>query len=266
MLPENKTDALAYWINERYMIKMKRDARMDPPWSDNPYMANVRYCNVHREDDKVTRWLADHWRPERHAAWEMLLARMINWIPTLQSIYTEVNPWNIGVLDKVRGEMKSLRDTGEQIFGNAYTISTNGLSMDKVDYVIDRVICPAQVRVYPAWTTLAAAHETLCKLNGVGSFLAGQVIADLKNTKGHALSNASDWWQWATHGPGSLRGLEAYFGRPVTPSGFAAALHQCYTETAPRIAKYVPPMHMQDFQNCLCEFSKFERVKEGGGR
>ncbi len=61
----NKTADLAYWITERYAMKVRKESGVKPTmkagWSNDPNMGTVRYCNVHREDDKVTQWLAENW-------------------------------------------------------------------------------------------------------------------------------------------------------------------------------------------------------------
>lgn len=256
----NRTVDLAIWINERYSIKMRREQGLPAPWTLDKVMASTRFCNVHREDDKVTKWLAQHWRPKYHQVWQILLARMINNIPTLETLLPAVANGDLG---EVKNQLK-LRRQRTTIFGNAYTVSTNGRAMDKVDYVIDHVVLPAMQFRTPAMTTLDAWADWLCTLNGVSTFMAGQVIADLKNTHGHPLQAAPDWYTWAAPGPGSLRGLSEYFRRPVTAAGFTSALQQCYNETNPLICDYVPVIHMQDFQNCMCEFSKYVRVQNGG--
>lgn len=258
----NKTADLAFWINERYSIKLRREQGIPPPWTGDKVMATTRFCNVHREDDKVTRWLAQHWRPRYHEVWHILLARLINNIPTLEVLLPQLEN-----MAYVKGVLKERRRTAT-IFGNAYTVSTNGRAMDKVDYVIDHVVVPAMQYAFLQHTwwdgTLEQAARILCTLNGVSTFMAGQVLADLKNTPGHPLQNAPDRQTWAAPGPGSLRGLSAYYGRPVTAAGFTSALQQCYAETKPLVCDYVPPIDMQDFQNCMCEFSKYVRVQNGG--
>lgn len=267
----NKSIELAYWINGRYAMKLRKDANvalLANGYSGDPHMGLVRYCNVHREDDKVTKWLADNWRPEHHAIWEIVLARMINYIPSLEEALHYLN-------DKVPASpvrevglcLKMRRQRGDKVFTSAYTISTCGQSMDKIDYVMGVV---EQVKVYEAYpgvpptNTLQAWWKWLTCIDGLGSFLAGQVIADLKNTTGHPLNLAPDWWTWSAPGPGSLKGLEEYFRRRVTQAVYHPLIEQCWAEVKPLINPDVPPIHMQDFQNCLCEFSKYERVKKGG--
>lgn len=269
----NNTELLAYWITEREAMRIRkelpalRDEKYEYGWSNDPFMGLVRYCNVRREDDKVTRWLAQHWRPDHHAVWKIVLARMVNYIPSLAAmIQYPLDPDTAAVI------LKNRRMVGEKIWTSAYTISTAGASMDKIDYVIAVV-----KSVRDVWgdcgdfrnsdnhqPTLAEAHRALTSINGLGSFLAAQVVADLKNTTGHILQRAPDWYSWSAHGPGSLRGLSAYFGRPVTPRGYNAALTRCWQEVKPLLPVQLHDLHMQDFQNCMCEFSKFVRVRNGG--
>lgn len=273
-----KTTELAYWINERYQMLQRREFQgivagqqlsWKHGWSDDPVMGLNRYCNVHREDDKVTRWLATNWRPKHHAVWEIVLARMVNYIPTLEEISFHMGPleFNLGV---IRDIMKTRRARGDKVFTSAYTISTCGKSMDKIDYVVDWVVARTkdleeQPVDCPFWDNgLAGAHTWMMQVDGLGSFLAAQVVADLKNTAGHPLQTAPDWWTWAAPGPGSLRGLEAFWERPCTPRTFAQDIKECWFQVEPSI-DLMPRISMQDFQNCLCEFSKYMKIKEGRG-
>lgn len=273
--PHPKMDIhLAFWISERYAIKMRRDEGMKPPWSNDYAMATTRFCNVHREDDKVTRWIAENWRDANkrspNLTLAMTLARLINFPDTLEIIgfpyaFTE------GYREAVKNVMRKRAAQGHKVWSSAYIVSTCGRKMAKEDYVLDHVC--AQVAEVP-WDftgrTLAEAYEMLLSVDGLGSFLAAQVIADLKNTPGHALQTAEDWHTWAVHGPGSLRGLNYFFTGepegPVRPNNFQKALKACYDHVKDLIPGYVPAIHMQDFQNCMCEFSKYIRVTQGDGR
>lgn len=276
----NKTADLAYWITERYAMKMRKDANLGPDgmlqygYSADPYMGTVRYCNVHREDDKVTKWLAKHWRPKYHEVWHIVLARMVNYIPSLEELLPTLAKWDIASqaqLDELKWFMKERRANGEKIWTSAYTISTNGRAMDKVDYVFGCVIADAKAKNFmfnpkaKDGLYLEHLHQDLMRINGLGSFLAAQVIADLKNTKGHPCQKAPDWHTWCAPGPGSLKGLMEYFNRSLPSArSFYDDIAQCWAEVKPLLPDYIPPIHMQDFQNCLCEFSKYERIKAGG--
>lgn len=256
---------MAYWITEREAMRERKEhAPSYAPqgnwkygYSDDPHMGTVRYCNVRREDDKVTRWLAAHWRPKYSQPWQIAMARMVNYIPTLERI-VGMTPQQAAV------EMKMLRNIGDKIWTSAYTISTCGQSMDKVDYVMSVVGMCKQHFKEPLITHLSDWHAALMRTNGLGSFLAAQVIADLKNTAGHPLQNAPDFYTWSAPGPGSLKGLSAYYEASITARLYQKHITTCWAEVQPLLPTNLQDLHMQDFQNCLCEFSKFIRVRKGG--
>jgi alpha-glutamyl/putrescinyl thymine pyrophosphorylase clade 1 len=277
---------LSYWINERYQMKLRHDSELPHNktegglnlpswkygWSDDPIMGTTRWCNVHREDDRVTKWLAKYWRPEHHAVWEIVLARMLNYAPTLARLLVleQLKTTQGWTLENIAAVLKARRDSGDKVFTSAYTISTCGKSMDKIDYVVDWVVRAMQKWEHDSmqedrFESLAICHRWLQRVDGLGSFLAGQVLADLKNTAGHPLQAAPDWWTWACPGPGSLRGLEAFYGHKIAPSGFSPSLVCVKELTLPLLNESIPRICMQDWQNCMCEFSKYMKLKEGRG-
>ena len=116
--------------------------------------------------------------------------------------------------------------------------------------------------------TLAEAHGRLVKCKGLASFLAGQVIADLKYVKPQR--DALDWETWACPGPGSRRGMNRVLNLPVhsrwDDSSWLGYLQILHEQLQPKLrAAKLPSMHAQDVQNCLCEFDKYERVRLGEG-
>lgn len=276
-----KVAELAYWINERERMRIRKELhvpgveRLYEPkewkygFSDDPHMGTVRYCNVHRENDKVTRWMRENWSTKDSPIWWFVLGRMLNYIPTLETLkkWSSVFPEN-NRLDTLADVLKERREAGEKVFTSAYTISTCGQRMDKIDYVI-RVCADVKSSVFMPWvdrdSTLAGAHRWLMGHKGLGSFLAAQVVADLKNTAGHPLQTAQDRVTWCAPGPGSLRGLAAFWGAPVTPAQFNERIAKCYELVKDHIDPAIDTIDMQDFQNCLCEFSKYMKIKEGRG-
>lgn len=251
---------LAYWINERENIRLRREAGLEVFWSPDYCMNSVRYCNVRREDDKVTRWLRQNWHAEDVPLWEFALTRFVNWVPTLRQLRNTVvhNPYSIRI---------SLHNVPGRIWGNAYTVSTSGAKLDKPSYVQEVCVrLRKELGDFPKWTSLDEAYHDLRGVKGIGSFFAGQIIADIKNTKGTCLAAAEDWRTWSIHGPGSLRGLSYYTGHRVTAGAYHAALAQAWGEVQPLLTHaHLEDMHMQDFQNCMCEFSKFMRARYGRG-
>jgi hypothetical protein len=260
-----KEDSLIYWIQERWAILQHRRAGRTKPWTDDPIFQTVYFCNVRREDDKVTRWLRDHWaqyadHPNYTLA--MCMARIINYPPTLGALMFpgrwDAN-WFMRTLD-------SLASKGFRVWGNAYVFTTHGRPVSKATRACEllQAVNAAAPRL-PLAGTLREAHEALQGLEGFGSFMAAQVVADLKNTPGHPLQKAEDWWTFSAHGPGSLRGLSWLFNGKVTASRYPAAMEVTRKYVDEHLVG-VPRFCNQDLQNCLCEFDKYMRVKTGTGR
>src|ERR1700730_3740631 len=44
------------WCRERHSVFEKRLAGQQFPWTDDPILTEYIFCNVFREQDKVTRW------------------------------------------------------------------------------------------------------------------------------------------------------------------------------------------------------------------
>ena len=264
-------ETLFYWIKERDQIRQKKEAGLPKPWSTDPIFQHYKFCNVRREDDRVTIWIKNHWRdPCRghpNMWFAMVVARLFNWPDTLDLIGFPLGDYP-GYKEIWRKWLKEKRDNFKaKIFTGAYLVSTNGVSMDKIDYILDRVLTPIWERGFaPSYgDTLESYWNHLIQFDGLGSFMAGQVIADLKYID-PVLEKASDWWTWAPLGPGSKRGLNRYAGRdyrkPLKQSQGIGELIAIQSE----IKKYLNmdlPVH--DVQNCMCEFDKYLRLEKGEG-
>jgi hypothetical protein len=260
-----QVEAVVYWITERELMRQRKEAGARYPFSQDPVMAHTRFTNVRREDDKVTKWLeANGWRndvpelPQR-----LTLARMVNYIPTLEE-FEGFHEWEE---DEIMEILMERADRGEKVWGSAYTITTCGRLMSKEEWVVQHV-CAGVRALGPlpnSVRTLDAAHKWLMQVNGLGSFLAAQIVADMKNTKGHQLAHAPDWHSWSAPGPGSLKGLSWFHGIQITPSTYRWAITTAWQAIMPLLAPQLQDLHMQDVQNVFCEVSKYARIKENRG-
>ncbi len=266
------------FIKERYNIYSLRRQGYPKPWTDDPILQSYRFCNVYRELDTVTQWIANAWREPNYTdpdLWfAMLVARKVNYPGSLESVGYPV-PWKPKRFEKIMAERAAL---GLQMEGGAYMI-TAGVGerwkgVPKYQFLSSQVFTPlwnVRSRVRPKkGDTLAAFHFRLMNEgNTVGSFIAGQIVADTKYAG--VLKNAPDWWTWAAPGPGSERGLSLVMGYDINqkwnPSQWFFHLQELQAAIDPMIAKAkMPRLHAQDLQNCLCEFSKYEKVRLGIGK
>lgn len=258
---------LVYWIKERYKIYTLKTAGAAKPWTKDPILQKYKFCNVYREFDTETKWIAENWRTLDHPdLWfAMVIARLINNHHMLKMI--KPLPWN---RDLFLAAVENQRAAGKRVFSGAYIVSTNGEAMDKPLYLAENVLQPmweqrAKLRPRPG-DTCESIYTRLRSFRGMGSFMAGQVIADTKFT---IQPRPKDFWTFAVSGPGSRRGLNRVLGRSFDSPWIESLWYDKLLELALEIEKpltELPTLSLQDLQNCLCEFDKYERTRLGQGR
>lgn len=254
---------LKYWIQERETIRLLKEKGDPKPWSDDWVFHHTYFCNVHREDDKVTKWIRGEYSPDvlgEYYDYAIVAARIFNWPDTLSDLlYNGLIPYNSQRMTEM---LLQKQEAKEKIWGGAYLITTHGRKMNKIDYCVELM-----GKAYQMFSvenlrheSCADTHEDLMRIDGLGSFLAAQMVADYKNTEGHPLAGAWDWMTFSAPGPGSLRGLNWFHETDdITPSK--------YKDSIEDVAVYLNWTHcMQDLQNCMCEFDKYCRVLTGQGR
>lgn len=259
-------DIFVYWVTEREIIRLRKENGFKELTKD-PIFLKYRFCNTHRHDDRVTRWIAKNWYPhDLKYLWHgMIVARFLNWPPTLEFCgYPE--PWDKKGLVFKKNLLK-LETKGERIFTGAYIVSTNGATGSKVDHVIKLFDRAWEKKHIASLKQCEHVYQTLLDINGIGSFMAAQIVADLKETP--HLKHAPDYMNFVAPGPGSQRGLNRVNKFPTASQwnrdNFNKALSNLRND-AGAIAPEIKTYHLQDLQNCLCEFDKYMRVLNGEGK
>lgn len=251
-------------MRKREALRQAKEAGGPPPWTDDPILARYRFCNVYREYDKVTRWIAQHLRTPLAGSPllipVMVAARVINRVDTLEKIrpclVTE------GWTRECQSVLVHWHGRGAVITGAAYMIRTPW-GMNKA-HGVSQIIASVKPRSAADFPLLRDLHEWLLTHDCLGSFMAGQVVADVKQTPDYA--KKPDWWMFAASGPGSRRGMNRVAG-PTSEAQWYNALLQLYTEITPLVTRAgLPKMCLQNLQNNLCEFDKYERARLGEGR
>jgi len=270
------------FIVEREAIRRRRRAEGQlAPWTKDQILQAYSFCNVHREDDRTTReivrlWLAplaDRGHPDVWFA--SALARETNLVEMVQDLGTPL-PWDVDHFVSVAEDREA---RGLRWSSTAYRIRPDNhpeaRGQKKYLYVAHRVLTPlwqARKTLRPReGDTLDAFHRRLIKCEGIGGFIGGQIVADVKYSG--VLRSAPDWWSWATSGPGSQAGLNRALGRPVKApwdeSEWRRELTWLHGEIADDLVKAgIGELHAQDLQNCLCEFARYEKLRlvEGTAR
>ncbi len=270
----NATPLWAF-IQARHQIYLRRAAGHPAPWTNNPILQKYRFCNVFRELDRVTIWVRTHMR-EPYAThprmwFLMAIARMVNWPDTLQEVLDDgevPETWNPMIFARI------LRDrgaAGEKVYTGAYMLRGPSEGGDKPAYTAQTLdaVWQTQSGFDHHWRggrqpTLQEIHAWFCQFDGIGPFLAYEIVTDLRHT--HYLSGAPDIETWANAGPGAVRGLNRLHERPLLQS-----LRQAQAVTEMEQLLCNAPMHvpwrleMRDIEHCLCETDKYLRVQNNEG-
>ena len=259
-LMEDPKVLMAYWIREREHIRLRKQS-LHKPWSHDPIFQKTYFTNVHREDDKVTKFIRNWTVGLAQVEFWTMVARFINWPDTLECI--DVDRGVVGIQDALEYQYSF----GRKIWGSAYIVSTCGQKVDKRAYFVDltrewRINLERGVYGLPEDHTCEAYHNWFLKMRGFSDFMAAQVVADLKHTPNHVLEMAPDFYTFAKPGPGSLRGLAWYYGlKKVSKKDFDHLIRRAHQEL-----KLSTQFEMQDLQNCFCEFDKYMRILHGTGK
>lgn len=273
---------------ERYHMLLRRrktqQAKHLPPsalsWTSDPILAKYRFCNVFREDDKVTAWMREHIREplasyhlkQVHAA---VVFRWFNKIETGKLLL----PYIVhGVWDRAMAEFKLKKRVAEglPILGAAYMIKSPP-GLDKVTGLlncIDKVDVIQVQRVALDTNRLEDVHRELCSYDYLGPFMAYQMVCDLRYTP--LLENAVDVNTWTAPGPGSARGM----GRVAhdNPDEYRYSSKRDIPVLIERMQDLLlysrntgywpsawPKWELSTVQHWLCEYDKYERARTGQG-
>lgn len=267
-------DRLLYFIREREAVRLKKEAGKPAPWTDDEILQRYRFCNVRRMDDKVSRWLLDNWytpykdHPNMLAA--VCLARFFNQPAALNEITDRVFRDGGTCWDSIKSKLRLRKASGKTVFNGAYIVRADAKGRpDKIADVIDGYVRPLvddQLRIDTG--SMRQTWGRLCSRHGYGSFMAGQVVADLR----WALSGTwTDRNEWAPVGPGSARGLARLLYEDEWVSvakGYTADADEWLYDFNPMLEtlrKKLPKavsgrLEAHDYQNCFCEWDKHERA------
>ena len=281
------TKQLLKFVKERESIRLKRERGLPPPWTKDKILAQYRFCNIRRSDDRVSRWFRQNVLRQEYIDLDLGsfllftgLCRYVNWPPTIKAIM-DAKLWprkkpnwkKIGALiDKLASEGKA--------WTGAYMIRAPKKGGKKGSFIAEQTIGKEMAKVVPqlvayfknqvpAGRSCAVVWNTLRKGNGFGSFMTGQIVADWSYCG--LLAEAYDLKTWAPMGPGSIRGYNRLVG--ITPikkrpkeDVWLAKLQECHQLIVSELGPDYQGMTLMDVQNIFCENDKLQRVLLNQGR
>lgn len=264
-----------HWIIERE--KAREAKELGAPYKGDPIIEQFRFCNVNREHDNVTRWIAQHVRPAlaklplNEVVYQLYICRVFNEPECLEDIVPNV-PHKTAV-----ARLRMRRNAELKILRGAYLVVPHGQSVPVEVYYMNLA---AKVRKLDFGDENVSSHlanvaETLTSLDGIGEFMANQVCTDLRYQPGH--DQWDDWDTFVLAGPGTRRGLARYTAGADGPARqpnakvrkLAGDCGALLREIRSELKKYLPGRifamlrDINNLSNCFCEFDKYERAREG---
>jgi hypothetical protein len=261
---DSPQERILYWMQERESIRLKKKAKKIWPWTDDEILQTYRFCNVRRINDKVSMWLYRNWyKPNKNHPNMVVacaIARYVNKPDSLKEIGFPLT-WKPKLIKKI---LRARRDRGCKVFNGAYIIRGND-GLDKIASVVDAYCSPLKKQPLEHWVDTKSMRKTWENLNqcyGFGSFMAGQVTADLRWAVDHKWK---DRHTWAPLGPGSLRGMNRLLERDIKTHMKQEEFDVLLMKLRKTCLKFLPSkltknLEAIDYQNCLCEFDKYERT------
>lgn len=279
MIQEN-VERFFYWINERHRIYMAKAAGQPWPWTSDPILQKYKFTNAFRELDKTTVWMRQHLtscRPSADPALMMFNCCVFRMFGTMEfsKELGWVAEWQP---ERVKKLARDMMDSNKKVFTGAYIITNQGLREPKEQVVVDYFLTPIWndreiiTNIMLKVNTLENAHKVLSPYKGWGGggFMAYEVVTDLNHTS--VLPHATDRYSWANAGPGAKRGLNRINGWPLDFAGGRARNwnHEMWQllQLAPQyLIPEIPEgwADMRMIEHSLCEWDKYERVRNGEG-
>lgn len=281
IVPKRK-DQLIYWIQEREKIRIAREAGLPKrKWSLDPTMLMWRWCNVDRNDDRVTRWIHKNIikaHPRSKSLWfNLAIARFINLPSTLRRI-GYMDEWDP---DRFCSTIAKCMEAGVKTYTGAYMIRAGtgaDAAVPKHEYLAARVFGPLwekrkeaaaivrQVPMCQLW------NKFFAQIFGMGDFMRNQIVTDMKYTRYLDPEMTDDWETFCLAGPGTTRGLCRLYGRPLSTKLVGA--YELLLDTRILLMEIQPLpkekmrcfLDLNNVANCLCEFDKYVRYVTGEGR
>jgi hypothetical protein len=245
----NSLNRFIYWVNERQNILDKKLNGYGRPLSDDIIFQEYHFTNVRREDDKVSRWLINNLysRELTEAFSVILIARFINRIEPLELIKDDLKNQN---WIEAHSKLKTMEMNKDKIFSSAY-LQPEIKGVSRLDKIFFRLFNEVHNRVIST-LSIEQAVKDLCEIKYIGEFIGGQMAMDASIfMDGHWL----DKKVYAPLGPGSTRGLNRLYERPLTKKWDRWEYDSLLLQLA-------LPLNLRalDIEHSLCEWDKYERI------
>lgn len=276
-----RTKEFYKFMKEREIIRLRKEDGEPYPWTTDPIFQTYKFTNVKRADDKTTRWFwknvlePNEDKPREHLLFHCALFRYFGTTEFAEAYGGWLDSW-LDDKETVRAMAKRRLENNQRVFTGAYVITNQGIKAPKQDVVIDEFLTPlwhklpSLIQVADKTHSWQAVATEMMKLKGFGGtgFMTKEVLQDALHTS--VFEHCVDRNTWCPVGPGAKRGINRVLGKlHDAPLSFEKGLQVMQELFAARktywSGNYIE-LELHDIQFQLCEFDKYERVKNKQGR
>lgn len=261
------------FARERERVRIKKEGGEEPPWTDDPVLQTCFFCNVFREDDRLTRWFRQNIRDAvaEHASRAILACTAFRWF-NYQPSGEVLKPYLLGQRPWRHREILLKLNRLPQVIGGAYMIKSppNLKKAAGLIKCLSPVVRDVGVLARSEWT-MQDLHARMMQYPYLGRFMAYEIVSDLRHTK--VLRRAPDINEWASAGPGCARGLGWVLEDNPDAFGYTTKAHEAamvdmMQELLAMSATYRwpwpdRPWEMREVEHVLCEFGKYRAAQTG---
>lgn len=266
-----------YWgfAAERQRIFFKRMRGEAGPYTDDPILAQYKFCNTYRASDRVSQFLikdviySGQWSREDQL-FRILFFRLLNKAETWTKLEAALGAVSLQNFTPGRyaTELEKLKQDGP-IYGNAFILCANkafGFDEKHKNHLalLEHIFqSGAAVRILSS-TSLKEVFEQLRELPLLGDFMAYQMAIDLNYSELFGF----DEDDFTVAGPGAMRGIKKCFESTggLTPSETILWMAEHQDAEFKRLgldfqSLWGRKLHAIDCQGLFCETDKYCRVK-----
>lgn len=291
-------ETLERWVDfvaERHRVHIRRSVHhQKPPWTEDPILREHRFTNVYRELDPGTTFARDRIlnaeEPEEEKLFNLMIYRLVGREETWERVGW-LRPWSY-TPEMFVEPLRAIIAEGRPPWSNAYLVNSyHWTGYNKKEEGVAHVIGLMAERWYETWPAVLnassreAAHRILHAQVGWGGFLAYQALVDASYPRPDPIRDWPDHSRallpqmlgndgYAFAGPGAISGLKHLYGSGATQSRANELAVELQNELNAGLERRgmawevneldePVPLSRANVMNCLCEFHKYERIREG---
>lgn len=283
------------FVEEREQIRLRKEADLPYPWTEDQILRDYKFTNVHRHHDRTSRELRERFYNKQYNGDEcsiLMNAAFFRYFGTYEFAsvvgWTEYGDMDDDHWEEVKWEAADRLANKERVFTGAYVITNQGISAPKQEVVVDYFLkalhkaAPTLVDIMSetgSWEDVATEMRKIQGFGGSG-FMTKEILLDttytgfwpnkVEHPKDGMFSFPDDWDTWTPIGPGARRGAARVSGddtaKPIKEDAAGEVIKELHFMQDLYLPEEWDSLAPHDVQFQLCEFDKYERVRLGQGR